>query len=780
MAMNKHIPSPPHEVDVLKVFVEYAPVSMAMLDNDLRYICASRRWREGTGRPDESIVGRLHREVFPGIPEKWWALYQRCLKGETASSDREAWVRADGSTAYFRWEMRPWHDDAGNIGGLLIFSDNITSVVHTEERERRSAGLLRNFFTHSPFSMGVLELDGDDYRFVQVNKITARHFGKSSPAEIEGLSPADLGRSPEQVATWVRHLRLALINGAANFEYAATDNLILSVHLSPTPSPPSSLPRFCFVVREITEERRALQALAASEERLNFALTATTEGIWDWNLETDHLFSSPQVAAQLGYDPAKVPPALEFWNSVTHPDDVAESMRHLTDHLAGKTPYFECEYRMRHKDGRYIWFLGRAQVVKRDAAGKPLRLVGAHTDITRRRASQEELRRAKEAAQAGSDAKSAFLANVSHEIRTPLTAILGYAELLRDQDLSPEKRMQWVEVIRRNGQHLVSLISGLLDLAKIEAGKVNVQRAPCDLSQLASELAVLFRPQAAAKGLRFQMAVPERLPALLTDATLLRQILANLLDNAVKFTPRGESVMLRMALADSGQIVFEVIDTGIGIAPEQLPKLFQPFVQADESTTRRFGGTGLGLAISRRLARVLGGEIQVRSALGQGATFTLSLPLESAATPETKVPAQPSQPLPACRILLAEDGIDNQLLISHILEKHGAAVDLANDGSEAIRKAILAQADNQPYDLILMDIQMPGTDGNAATRLLRTKNIRTPIIALSAAAMAQNREQSLAAGCDDFLIKPIEPETLLEAIRRWLNLGNGRPPTTLF
>ncbi len=777
MSIRQHMP-PPHQIDALAVFVEFAPVPMAMVDRDLRYLCASRRWRETTGNADEPIVGKLHRDVYPNLPDKWWGIYKRCLAGAVERSDRDTWFLADGTPIYLRWEVRPWHDAAGNIGGLLMFSDNITSLVHAEERERRSAGLLRSFFTYSPFSMGVMELDGDDYRFVQVNKVTASHFGRQSPSELEGLSPREMGRSNEQVAFWVRHLKQALIDGSASFEFTVSDNLILAVHISPTPSPPSSLPRFCFVVREITEERRALQALAASEERLKFALEATEEGIWDWNLVTGHLFSSPQVAEQLGYDPRKMMPTFEFWNTITHPDDLPGIVQALEDHFARKTEAFELEYRFRHRDGHYIWYFGRAKVVKRDAQGKPLRLVGAHVDITRRRAVQEELRRAKEAALAASDAKSAFLANVSHEIRTPLTAILGYADLLQDRNLLPDERAEWVEIIRRNGQHLLSIINGLLDLAKIEAGKISVERVACNLSQVVSELAVLVRPQAAAKGLPFHMTIPEKLPALFTDPRLLHQILMNLLDNAVKFTPRGESVTLRIAQPAAAKLlVFEVIDTGIGIAPEQLPKLFQPFVQADESTTRRFGGTGLGLAISRRLARALGGDIHVRSSLGQGSTFSLSLPLGSppvsAHEPAiTALVLPPATDLPKSRILLAEDGPDNQLLLSHILEKHGATVDIASDGSEAIHKAILAQADNQPYDLILMDIQMPGMDGNAATALLRSKNIKTPIIALSAAAMTHNRLQALAAGCNDFLIKPINPDQLLQTIRPWLAKQN--------
>ena len=772
MPIRQHMPPPADETDALRVFVEYAPVSMAMLDMDLRYICASRRWREATGKPDETVVGKKHLEVFPNLPEKWLAIYQRCLAGAVERSDRDSYVRPDGSTAHIRWEIRPWYDTSCQIGGLLIFSDNIDSLVMAEERERQSAALLRNFFTYSPLSMAVLELVGEDYRFVRANKVTASHFNRESPSDIEGLSPLELGRKPEQITYWVAQLRKALVEGSANFEYAVSDKLVLAVHVTPTPSPPGGSPRFCTVVRVITEERRALQALAASEERLMYALLATNEGIWDWNLETGYLFTSPQVSEQLGYSVVEVTHSFEFWNQISHPDDVPEVMRMLNEHFAGKTESFDGEYRFRHKDGHYVWFHGRGKVVKRDKDGKPLRMVGAHEDITRRKLEQEELRRAKEAAQAASEAKSAFLANVSHEIRTPLTSILGYLDLVQEEGIGTARHDEFVGIIRRNGKHLLTLINGLLDLAKIESGKVEVQRGPCRLSELIGEVTTVIHPRALAKRILFSIDMISPSPVVGIDAMRVRQVLLNLQDNAVKFTPAGGAVTLRVSQSANGeQVRFEVKDTGIGISGEQMARLFQPFVQADESTTRQYGGTGLGLAISRRLAVAMCGDVSVQSEPGQGATFMLWIPVEAIGGAKVVRQAESSEEskLPSgSRILLVEDGVDNQILLSHILRKNGAVVEMASDGVEALRMVTEVESEKRPYDLILMDIQMPGMDGNSATTEIRSRNIQTPIVALSAAAMEQNRQQSLAAGCNDFLVKPIDPKELMQVIGRWL------------
>ncbi|HEV7733960.1 MAG TPA: ATP-binding protein [Candidatus Binatia bacterium] len=392
---------------------------------------------------------------------------------------------------------------------------------------------------------------------------------------------------------------------------------------------------------------------------------------------------------------------------------------------------------------------------------------------------------ARNAAIGAAQAKSEFLANMSHEIRTPLTAILGFTGVLADPALSATDRAAHLETIRRNGEHLLSLINDILDLSKIEAGKLTVERIACPVGELVDGVAALMDARAREKGLTFAVEypgpVPERIRA---DPTRLRQILMNLLGNAIKFTEPGGTVRLVVRLSDGPppRLRFDVVDTGIGVAPDVRERLFMPFMQADPSTSRRYGGSGLGLTISRRLARMLGGDITVESTPGQGSTFSVDVdPGALAGVPRivpvraTAVAIAPA-PRPAVRLdgrlLLAEDAPDNQRLITFHLRRAGADVAVAENGRVAVDMALAGE----PYDLILMDMQMPELDGYDATAELRRAGYRGPIIALTAHAMDGDREKCLHAGCDDFATKPIDRDALLALVRRHLDERRGEKP----
>ncbi len=405
-------------------------------------------------------------------------------------------------------------------------------------------------------------------------------------------------------------------------------------------------------------------------------------------------------------------------------------------------------------------------------------------------AANQNLTQLSHAAQTATRAKSEFLANISHEIRTPLTAILGYADLLRDPSAQFDKQ-QAATTIKRNGEYLLAIINDLLDLSKIEAGKLEVEKIACSPCQIFADLASLMSVSADAKGLKLRIGCDGPVPeTILSDPVRLRQIVINLLGNAIKFTERGEvHLVVRLLAAPRAEpkLQIEVSDTGIGMTEEQIRRLFQPFAQADSSTTRRFGGTGLGLTISKRLAVMLGGDIAVRSVPGKGSTFCVTIatgPLagvrlvdhsqpttvhQSTATPRATIPFN-------CRILLVEDGPDNQRLISFLLKKAGAEVFLAQNGQEAVDK-VLGGARGQPsegqgpvppFDLILMDIQMPVMDGYEAAHRLRQGGFTGPIIALTAHAMPQDVRRCVEVGCDFHLSKPIDRGVLIETIARFL------------
>ncbi|HLK10184.1 MAG TPA: ATP-binding protein [Candidatus Binatia bacterium] len=401
-----------------------------------------------------------------------------------------------------------------------------------------------------------------------------------------------------------------------------------------------------------------------------------------------------------------------------------------------------------------------------------------------------ERERAHHAALEAARAKSAFLANMSHEIRTPMTAILGYAELLSDPEASAHDREAYVETIRLNGEHLLRLVNDILDLSRIEAGRLPVERVDCSPAQLVAEVVSSMRVRADSKKLRLQLGyagpIPERIQA---DPTRLRQILMNLVGNAIKFTEQGGvQVTVSLAPAADGMratLCFAVADTGIGITPEQRERLFVPFGQADPSTTRRFGGSGLGLVISKRLANMLGGDIAVESTPGAGSTFTLGIdvgslegvrlvrPVERAVRAPARRAAWGEEAPLGGRILLAEDAPDNRRLLALYLKRAGAMVETAENGLAVCELALGAAAAGVPFDVILMDMQMPELDGYDATARLRQAGYRGTIIALTAHAMDGDRTRCLAAGCDDYVAKPVDRLTLIEAIRRRLPAGGS-------
>ncbi len=402
-------------------------------------------------------------------------------------------------------------------------------------------------------------------------------------------------------------------------------------------------------------------------------------------------------------------------------------------------------------------------------------------EIARRRVVEEQLRRARVAAEAANSAKSEFVANVSHELRTPMTAILGYTDLLLDPNLAAEAHSEHIQTIRQNGEHLLAIINDILDLSKIEAQRMSVARIPCELCRILNEIESLMRMRAQEKHLDLTINIAGPVPQVIqTDPTRLRQILLNLVGNAIKFTPQGQ-VRISARMDQTGALAFEVADTGIGMSEGEISRLFEPFVQSDNSNTRSFGGTGLGLAISRRLARLLGGDISVRSELGKGSVFTLTVdpgPIESVPTIHNYDPAvlahetaaRPSPPARqlAGKILLAEDTAASAELFAHYLRTAGAEVTLAEHGQSACAIALDAAAAGNPFDLILMDMQMPEMDGFQATRKLRAAGITAPIIALTAHARGEDRDACLQCGCTDFLSKPMKRNELLEMIWRHL------------
>jgi PAS domain S-box-containing protein len=546
------------------------------------------------------------------------------------------------------------------------------------------------------------------------------------------------------------------------------------------------------VLVDVTAVRRAEQEVRELYVRLRKIASQVPGVVYQYKLRPDGSscfpFASEGIRQIYQVTPDEVSEDASKVFAVLHPDDRDDVARSIHQSAADLTPW-KCEYRVRFADGTVRWLLG-SSVPQREADGSVL-WHGFITDITERKDVERRLELAKRAAEAANLAKSEFLANMSHEIRTPLTAILGYSELLRDEagrDGQPGRHQEAVETIQTAGQHLLTIINDILDISKIEAGRMTVERIDTPLPGIVSEVAAMVGRWAQAKGLsvdaRLETPVPERI---LCDPTRLRQILVNLAGNAVKFTKQG-SVAIRVSAVRGvwGQrLRIDVEDTGPGMSSDEAARLFRPFTQADPSVTRRHGGTGLGLTICRRLSRLMDGDIVLlRTSPGRGSCFRLDLPLEpapGAALVQELAGSAPAARAPSAaitlqgRVLVAEDGRENQRLISLVLRRAGAEVEVADHGLAALERIERAQAEGRPYELLVTDVQMPEMDGCTLARTLRGRGSRLAIVALTAHAMAEDRDRCLAAGCDDYASKPIDREALLRTCARWVGRESGVP-----
>ncbi len=523
---------------------------------------------------------------------------------------------------------------------------------------------------------------------------------------------------------------------------------------------------------DITPLVEAMKELERNEARLNMALSLSDVHVFEIDYRRRELFKAgaedtffmrPQTYEDLYRDP-----------KVTVDDRDRAMVDELwRQHLENGEPY-RAEYRIKRTDGKDIWVEGTADY-RADDKGRATTLLGAIRDITGQKRAEQAIVRAKEEAEAANAAKSSFLATMSHEIRTPLNGVLGMAQVLAADHLSPAQQER-VRVIQQSGHSLLAILNDLLDLAKIEAGKLELEDAEFCLEDLARGAHGAFSAVAEQKDLRFHMEIaPEAQGVYLGDSTRVRQILYNLISNALKFTETG-GVDVAVSAGDPG-LVIAVHDSGIGIPADRLDQLFEKFEQADKSTTRKFGGTGLGLAICRDLADLMGGAIKVESVLGEGTTFTVALPLPrigDALSAEERGSAGATQSHSAdadrsLRVLAAEDNAVNQLVLKTMLEQAGITPTIVADGRAAV-DAWRGQA----WDLVLMDVQMPVMDGIAATRAIRELEAaegraRTPILALTANAMTHHVAEYLAADMDGFVAKPIEVGQLFAAMEQALD-----------
>ncbi len=591
----------------------------------------------------------------------------------------------------------------------------------------------------------------DDGRVLDANENARRWFG----ADVTGSSLASalgLVRLPVQGQA----LSCTVLDGIPKvFELSLGERV--------DTYPPFSV----VVVRDVTEREAVKEALQDSENRWQHAISASTDGVWDWDLLTDHVFYSPRWLGMLGYGPSELPHHVSTFFRLMHPDDIPTVDVEVKRHIRGESEQYSVEFRLQHKDGTWRWILARGRILKFTEQGAPWHFMGTHVDITAQRHQEEQLRLARETAEAATRAKAAFLANMSHEIRTPMNAIVSTSHLLERTLLDGEQK-EFLQLIQGASRGLLGIVNDVLDLSKIEAGSLSLEQVSFHLPELMSVVGRTHGLDANRRGLVLSVNIAPDVPLhVVGDPTRLQQVINNLLANAVKFTQAGR-IDLQVEADPSGPYTlrFSIRDTGIGMSNLVIEKVFLPFQQAEESTTRRFGGTGLGLSISRHLVEMMGGHLVVESEEGQGSCFSFTLPFGQPASP-ISLALPVDGPSLRGRVLVVEDNPVNRTLTEQLLCRlTGCTVVTANDGQEAVNKA-----KEQVFDVILMDCQMPVMDGYAASMAIRRLPVpysSVPIVALTANAFTEDRDRCIAMGMDDFLTKPVDLRRLLTVLKRWI------------
>jgi len=798
-----------------RILADYSPEWQYWLGPDGNYLYVSPGCAAISGYPPQAFLADtdLMRAILHPQDRDLWETHRREISsGLHAHSHALMEFRIVTQSGEVRWIEHQCQEVSSNqveYRGRRGVNRDITERKLAEVAVRESRELLRTVIDENPNIILMKDWDG---RYLMVNRALANLYG-TRPEYLVGKTDGDFNANREQVEFFQENIQSIMRAGTTQVVMeASTDATTGEIHyfqsIKKPLTGPDGEPRILVIAHDITETHQAKARAEASEQRLNYALDATGEGVWDWDVSAGKLQHNAQWSRALGLDESGLEHPISAFTERLHPEDRAAVLARVQACLDGSGDYVS-EHRMLRTDGAVLWVLDRGRVVSRNADGRALRVVGSYSDISERKAIQRELEQhrehlealvahrthelvaARERAEAASRAKSTFLANMSHEIRTPMNAIIGLTHLLRRSSAQP-KQAEQLDKVAEAARHLLGIINDILDISKIEAGKMVLEAADFRLDQVIANTLDLLRGKAAAKGLALTSEIDPALPRTLRgDALRLGQVLLNFAGNAVKFTEHGGiHITASVAVSDTGhggdglRVRFVVSDSGIGMLEDQVKRLFQSFEQADSSTTRKYGGTGLGLAISKRLIELMGGgregDIGVESTPGQGSRFWFEIPLVLGVAQITVTQLVLSDVLAAlsrqrgARILLVEDNAVNQDVAQELLNEAGLHADVASNGAEALRLIT-----DTPYDLVLMDVQMPVMDGLAATQAIRALpgRERTPILAMTASAFAEDRQQCLDAGMDDHVAKPVDPEALYAALLKWLPERRDSPST---
>jgi PAS domain S-box-containing protein len=525
-------------------------------------------------------------------------------------------------------------------------------------------------------------------------------------------------------------------------------------------------------INELLEQRVAERTADLMEERQILAdvIEATNTGTWKWNIQTRETVFNNLSAEIIGYTLKELSPCtIESWKEYVHPDDLKISKELMKKHFSGELPFYELEMRMKHKNGAWVWICSRGKLTRWTEDGKPLLMQGTYQNITKRKLADDELHHAKDMADAASLAKSEFLATMSHEIRTPMNGVIGMTGILLDSELTDEQR-GYAEIVKKSGDNLLCLINDILGFSKIEARKLDMEMIDFDLRVMLEDTADMLAGRAGDGGLELICRIEPDVPTFLKgDPGRLRQIITNLAGNAIKFTHAGEVVISAALKSDQdgyAQILFEIIDTGIGIPQSRCAAVFDPFTQVDGSTTRKYGGTGLGLAICKQLAELMGGEIGVKSEEGTGSTFWFTAKFEKQTDAETHRTASLLADISGARILVAEDNDTNRKLMAALLKNWGCRFETVGGGEDALKLLHEAAEQHDPFRVALLGRVLPGMDGLEVGRRIKSEPGLESTLMVMVTSLAQRGDASELEqiGFVGYLPKPVRQSQLHDCI----------------